>query len=117
MSIFPQEFNIIIEHGISAPGHGREVVDSCDATEKQFIFNLMATVQLPGSQRVDIKMEMHTSTLTDDISLLKKIKKHLSNASRQHGILDYGKQKSSRKQIGKQRLSCAKRWICWSSIC
>ena len=54
---------------ITAPGHGREVVDSCDATEKRFIFNLMATVQLPGSQRVDIKMEMHTSTLTDDISL------------------------------------------------
>ena len=27
LSILPQYFNITIDHGISAPGHGREVVD------------------------------------------------------------------------------------------
>ena len=36
-------FNIIIDHGISAPGYDREVVDGLNATYKRFIFHLMAT--------------------------------------------------------------------------
>ena len=34
---------VIIDHGISAPGHGIEVVDCLNATEKRFLFQLMCT--------------------------------------------------------------------------
>ena len=44
---------------ISAPGHGREVADVLNATEKRFIFHLMATVKLPGSKRFDTQMAVH----------------------------------------------------------
>ena len=53
LSILSQPYNIIIDHGISAPGHGREVLDVLNATEKSFVFRLMDTFQIPGSERFD----------------------------------------------------------------
>ena len=41
--------NIIIDRGVGAPGHGREVVDVLNATDKKYISMLMTTVQLPGA--------------------------------------------------------------------
>ena len=35
LSILSQSFNIIIDHGISVPGHKREVVDNLNATYKR----------------------------------------------------------------------------------
>ena len=40
----------IIYCGISAPGHGIEIVDGLNATDKRLIFHLMVTVQIPGSK-------------------------------------------------------------------
>ena len=55
LSILLQSFNIIIYRGISAQGHGREVVDSLNSMEKRFVFHLVATVQLTGSEQFDKK--------------------------------------------------------------
>ena len=41
---------MIIDRGISVPGHLIEVVDGLNATEKGFIFHLMVPVQLPGTK-------------------------------------------------------------------
>ena len=54
---------------ISEPGHGRDVVDGLNDTDKSFIFILMATVQLPVSKRFDIHMVVHTATQNTDMSL------------------------------------------------
>ena len=48
MSVMSQTYSIIIDWGISAPGHGKEVVDGLNAVDKRFIYQLMFTVQLPG---------------------------------------------------------------------
>ena len=53
LKMLSQYFNIIIYHGISAPGHGREVVERLNATDKSFIFHIMDTVQLPVSEWSD----------------------------------------------------------------
>ena len=65
-----QYFNIIIYHGISAPGHGREVLDGLNAIHKSFIFHLMANVQLPGSEQFDTKMSVQTEIQNTDIILV-----------------------------------------------
>ena len=44
-------YSIIIYRGISAPGHGKEVVDGLNAVDKRYIYQLMSNVQLPGSVR------------------------------------------------------------------
>ena len=46
LSIFTQEFYVIINRGIIAPVHVREVVDGINVTEKNIIFKLMSTVQI-----------------------------------------------------------------------
>ena len=48
-----QAFNIIIDHGVSASGHVKEVVDGLNTTDKKFILRSISTVQLPGSQKFD----------------------------------------------------------------
>ena len=48
MSVMSQTYSIIIDCGISAPGHGKEVVDGLNAFDKRYIYQLMANVQLPG---------------------------------------------------------------------
>ena len=92
---------MIINRGISVPGHGREVVDGLNATEKRFILKLIFTVQLNGSQRFDKKMAMHTSKHNNDVSLSQELKKHLYYVSCKHGILNEGKY---RKRLSKKKV-------------
>ena len=99
MQIFSQAFNIIFDYGISAPGYGREFVHGMNAIDKRFIFHLMATVQLPGSQNFDTKKAMQTTTHNSDVSLKQEFQNHLSNKSHKHGIVDYGRKK---KRPGKK---------------
>ena len=64
-------YNIIIDCGVGAPGHGREVVDGLNATDKGFISVLMKTLQLIGASDYDSQMVVHTSTVNTYISLAK----------------------------------------------
>ena len=56
---------------ISAPGHVKEVVDGLNAVDKRYVYQLMSTVQLPGSKIFDLQIQMHTGTQKDDVSLAK----------------------------------------------
>ena len=71
MSVMYQCNCIIIDQGISAPGHGKEVVDVLNAVNKRYIYQLMFTVKIPGSNRFDSQMKMHTGTPKDDVILPK----------------------------------------------
>ena len=48
MSVMSQCYYIIIDRGISAPRHGKEVVDKLNYVDKLYIYQLMSTVKLPG---------------------------------------------------------------------
>ena len=84
-------YNIIIDHDVRAPEHGREVVDGLNDTYKIIISIIMITVKLPGAGAYDSHMEMYTSTVNTDISLAKKFQKHISEPTREHDLLDHGK--------------------------
>ena len=49
MSILSQFYSIIIDRGISAPGHGKEVVNGINDIDKRYIYQLMSNIQLTGS--------------------------------------------------------------------
>ena len=100
---------IIIDRGVSATDHGKEVLHGLNTTAKRFIFHLMIPVPLPGSQRFDTQMAIHTSTHNSYVSSAQKFQKHLSNASHKHSIFDYRKHKKRpSKKVDKQKVSCAK---------
>ena len=48
-----QTFSVIIELGISVPGHGIEVEDGLNYIDKSFLFRLILTVQLPFDKVYD----------------------------------------------------------------
>ena len=77
MSVISKTYSIIIDRGISAPGHGKEVVDGLNAVDKRYIYQLMFKVQLPGSVRFDSQIKIHTGTENKDVSLAKEFKDHL----------------------------------------
>ena len=56
MSVISQCYSIIIDQGISVPGNGKEVVDGLNAVDKIYIYQLMSTVKITGSNRVDSHM-------------------------------------------------------------
>ena len=62
MPVMSQCYSIIIDQGISAPGHGKEVVDGLNAVDKQYIYQFMYKVQLTGSVIFDSQIKMHTGT-------------------------------------------------------
>ena len=63
-----QVCNIIIDHSVSATVNGRELVYGQNPLEKCF-FQLLATLQLPGSKGYDIQVVVHSATHKSDVSL------------------------------------------------
>ena len=64
-------YSIIIGLGISAPGHGKELVDGLNSFDKRYIYQFMSTVKLPGSKIFDSQIQIHTGNQKYDISLAK----------------------------------------------
>ena len=59
MSVLSQCHSIIIDRGISAPIHGKEVVDGINYIAKRYINQLMSNVQLPKSKTFDSQIIMN----------------------------------------------------------
>ena len=98
MSVMSQTYSIITDQGISAPGHGKEVVDVLNAVDKRYIYQLMSKVQLPGSIIFDSQIKMHTGTGNKDLGLAKEFKDHLDGEHRQNGVIYQGKSKNIHKK-------------------
>ena len=105
MSVLFQRHSIIFDQGISAPGHGKEVVDDLNAIEKCQKYQLLSTVQLTGSKTFENNILMHYCTQKKDVSLAKEFRKHLSNYDCKHGVIYQGKYRkisSKRKFIDRE---------------
>ena len=66
-----QRYSVIIDRGISAPGHDKEVVDGTNAIVKRYIYQLMYNFQLPGSICFNSQIIMHYCTQNNVVSLAK----------------------------------------------
>ena len=71
MSVISKCYSIIIVRGISAAGHVKEVVDGLNDVYKCYIYQLMSTVQIHGSNRFDSQMQIYTCNQKYDVSLSK----------------------------------------------
>ena len=69
MWMLSQSFSVIIDCVISASGHGRYVVDGLNSIYKMLLFQFISTLQLMGTKMYDTQMDVHTGTLTYDVSL------------------------------------------------
>ena len=71
MSVLSQRHSIIFDRGISAPGHGKEVVDGLNYIDKGYMYQLMSTVKLPGLKISEKQILMHSCTQKKYVSLAK----------------------------------------------
>ena len=77
--------------GISAPGHGKELVDGINAVDKHYMYQLMSKFQLPGSIKFGSQIKIHTGTEKKDVSLAREFKDHLEERHRQNSVINQGK--------------------------
>ena len=101
MSVMSQCYSVTIDRGISAPGHGKEVVDGLNYVDKHHIYQLMFKVQLPGSNRFDSQMKMHTDNQKYDESLAKEFQHHVKKITRKSCVFD---------QIKKNKQFMERKW-------
>ena len=87
LSKFSHAYNLVIDRGGVAPGHGKYVVYCFNATDKRFLTVLVKTVQLPGTATNDSQMFIHAAMNNTDISLARVFQKHLSDPTHSHGLL------------------------------
>ena len=99
VSLYQHQY-IIIDRGISAPGHGKYLVDGLNVIHKRYIYKLMSNVQLPGSKTFDSHILMNYCTPKNDVSLAKQFQKHMSKEHCKHGVIDQG---NYRKRFSKRK--------------
>ena len=75
MSVLSQCHSIIIDQGISATGHGKEVVYGINTIDKRYIYQLMSNFQRTGSRIFYSHILMHFCTPKNDVSLDKEFQK------------------------------------------
>ena len=73
-----QCYLVIIYQIISVPLYGKEVLDGLNAVGDLFIYQLMYNFQLPGSNRFDSQMQMHTGNQKYDVSSAKEFQQHMA---------------------------------------
>ena len=71
MSVLSQHHSIIFYRGMSAPGHDKDVVGGINSIDKLYMYQLISTVQLPGSKRFEKHIILHSCTQKNYVSLAK----------------------------------------------
>ena len=71
MSFLSQFYSIIIDQGISEPVHGKEVVDGLNTIDKRCIYQLISTIQLPGSKTFEKQILLYSCTHKNDVIMSK----------------------------------------------
>ena len=71
MSVMLKCYSVMIDRGISAPGHGKEVVDGLNGIDEHYIYKLMSNVHLQASKTLNSQILMHSITQNNDVSLEK----------------------------------------------
>ena len=94
-----QCYSVIVDSGISAPVHDKEVDDGLNAIDKRYIYPLMYNVQLPRSKIFDSHILMYYCTQNNDFSMDKKFQKDMSKEHRKYGVIDQVKYRNRDSKI------------------
>ena len=100
MLVLSQRHPVKIYWCISAPEHGKDVIDGINAIDKRYMYQWMSNVQLPVSITFDSQILIYSYTHKNDVSLDKEFQKHLSKNDCKYGVIYQGKY---RKRSGKRK--------------
>ena len=86
MSVMSQFYSVIIDRGINAPEHGKEVVDGPNAVYKHYTYKLMSNVKLPVLTRFDYQIQINTGNQKYYVRLAMGFQHHLTKEHRKYGF-------------------------------
>ena len=103
MSVLSQCHSSIFDQGISASGHGKEVVYGTNTIDKGYMYQLLPTVQLPGSKIFEKQILLNSCTQQRMSVWLNNSRDICIMMIRKHGVIDQGKE---RKKYSKRKCKC-----------
>jgi len=79
-------FDVVIDRAISAPGHGKDVVDGLNAMDKIYLRQKMCMIGTPEANDGEKRMAAHAMVEDAKASLAAEAKRLLSDPARKHGV-------------------------------
>ena len=86
LSYLAQKYDITIDRAIGAPGHGKDIVDGINATNKKYLASMMCMTGTPESNDSKKRMATESMTETASKSLAVEAQRLLSLDSRIQGV-------------------------------
>jgi hypothetical protein len=86
LSLIATDFDLTIDRAIGAPGHGKDIVDSLNATNKMYLKKEMCMIGTPKSNDTQKRMEAHSMTETAALSLVEECAQICSRQERAEGV-------------------------------
>lgn len=100
---FAWTYNIIIDRAIGAPGHGKDVVDGLNATDKRHLTQLLQYLDNVWEEdnHIERKMPAHSMTEEGEFSLAELAAERLRHESRASGVKGAGAKHAKRESSAK----------------
>ena len=113
------EFCICIDRAVSAPGHGRDLVDGLNAVDKTYLRQMMCMIGVPEANDGEKRMAAHAMAerasggerKLEKASLAVECQRLLSDGARAHGVKGVSDQKRQAAAKMKER-KYAVWWVC-----
>jgi hypothetical protein len=86
LSLIATEFDLTMDRAIGAPGHGKDIVDGLNATDKMYLKKQMCMIGTPESNDSQKRMEAHSMTETASLSLAEECARLCSRRERAEGV-------------------------------
>ena len=101
LSVLAGRFGIVIDRAIGAPGHGKDIVDGLNATDKVYLKKAMCMVGTPEADDGATRMAAHSMIGDDMMSLAAESQRLLSNPLRFGGVKSEGGKRAKREKAAK----------------
>ena len=100
LSVLASTFDIVIDRAIGAPGHGKDLVDGLNATDKVYLRQMMCMIGTPEANDSAALMAAHSMVGDAKMSLAAESARLCSDPARKSGVKSEGGKsaKSARPQ-------------------
>jgi len=103
LSILASKYGIIIDRAIGAPGHGKDIVDGLNATDKVYLRKAMCMIGTPEANDGDKRMAAHAMLGDEKMSLAAESCRLCSDPARFEGVKAEGGKRQKREAAAKMK--------------
>ena len=103
LSVLACTFGIVIDRAIGAPGHGKDIVDGLNATDKVYLRKKMCMIGTPEAKDSECRMAAHSMIGDAKMSLADEAKRLCEDPKRVSGVKAEGGKRQKREAAAKMQ--------------